>query len=98
VVVHLFPSHSGKKKKHKEAAEQYPKSPTEWHDWARKTKSILEMERSTLKKKGQQNKLWAEAVNIAAYILNRSLARAVQNVTHMKLGLIENKSWSFGDF
>lgn len=50
------------------------------------------MERSTLKKKGQQNKLWAEAVNIAAYILNRSLARAVQNVTHMKLGLIENKS------
>jgi hypothetical protein len=34
-----------------------------------------------LKGKGLPNKLWAEAVNTAVYILNRSPTKAVRNKT-----------------
>ncbi|XP_057449943.1 uncharacterized protein LOC130741148 [Lotus japonicus] len=47
----------------------------------RKNRTIVEMARSMLKGKELPNKLWAEAVSSAAYILNRSPTKAVQNKT-----------------
>lgn len=41
----------------------------------RKNRTIIEMALSMLKGKSLLNKLWAEAVNVAAYILNHSLTK-----------------------
>ena len=47
----------------------------------RKNRTIAEMARSMLKGKGLPNTFWAEAVNTAVFILNRSPTKAVQNKT-----------------
>ncbi|XP_022849751.1 uncharacterized protein LOC111371808 [Olea europaea var. sylvestris] len=47
----------------------------------RKNRTIVEMARSMLKGKGLPNLYWAEAVNTAVYILNRSPTKAVRNKT-----------------
>ena len=47
----------------------------------RKNRSIVEVARSMLKAKGLPNKYWAEAVNTAIYLLNRSPTKAVQHMT-----------------
>ncbi|XP_057418038.1 uncharacterized protein LOC130712217 [Lotus japonicus] len=47
----------------------------------RKNRTTVEMARSMLKGKELPNKFWAEAVSSAAYILNRSHTKAVQNKT-----------------
>ena len=47
----------------------------------RKNRTIVEMARSMLKGKNLPNEFWAEAVNTAVYILNRSPTKAVQNMT-----------------
>ena len=46
-----------------------------------KNRTIVEMTQSMLKWKGLSNNLWAEVVNIAIYILNRSPTKAVLNKT-----------------
>ena len=64
----------------------------------RKNRTIMDMARSMLKAKHLPNDYWAEAVNCAAYILNRCPTKAVMNkvpeeawsgrkqgVTHMKV-------------
>eukprot|EP00253_Pinus_taeda_P004978 PITA_04978 len=64
----------------------------------RKNRTIMDMARSMLKAKHLANNYWAEAVNCAAYILNRCPTKAVMNkvleeawsgrkqgVTHMKV-------------
>ena len=47
----------------------------------RKNRTIVEMARSMLKWKGLSNNFWAEAVNTAVYILNRSPTKAILNKT-----------------
>jgi hypothetical protein len=47
----------------------------------RKNRTIAEMARSMLKGKGLPNTFWAEAVNTAVFILNRSPTKAVRNKT-----------------
>eukprot|EP00253_Pinus_taeda_P006913 PITA_06913 len=64
----------------------------------RKNKTIMDMARSMLKAKHLPNEYWAEAVNCAAYVLNKCPTKAVMNrvpeeawsgrkqgVTHMKV-------------
>lgn len=47
----------------------------------RKNRTIVEMARSMLEQKGLPKKFWAEVVNTAVYILNRSPTKAVLNKT-----------------
>ena len=47
----------------------------------RKNRSIAEIARSMMKAKGLPNDFWAEAVNSAVYLLNRSPTKAVLNMT-----------------
>ena len=47
----------------------------------RKNRTLLNMVRSMLKSKNLPKYLWGEAVNTAAYILNRSPTKKVENMT-----------------
>ncbi|MCO5571668.1 hypothetical protein L7F22_025415 [Adiantum nelumboides] len=47
----------------------------------RKNRIIVEMARSMIKAKGLPDSFWAEAVNTAVYILNRSYTKAVKDMT-----------------
>lgn len=47
----------------------------------RKNRSIAEIARSMMKAKGLSNEFWAEVVNSAVYLLNRSLTKAALNMT-----------------
>jgi Reverse transcriptase (RNA-dependent DNA polymerase)/gag-polypeptide of LTR copia-type/Integrase core domain/GAG-pre-integrase domain len=47
----------------------------------RKNRTIVEMARAMLKEKGMPNTFWAEAVNTAVYIQNRSPTKSVLNRT-----------------
>ena len=47
----------------------------------RKNRTIVEMARSMLTSKGLPNSYWAEAVNTAVYLLNRSPTKVVPNRT-----------------
>lgn len=59
----------------------------------RKNRTIVEMAISMLKGKGLSKKLWAEAVNIAIYILNRSPQKLFVIKLHLKLGIIRSHLW-----
>ncbi|MCO5604434.1 hypothetical protein L7F22_058600 [Adiantum nelumboides] len=50
----------------------------------RKNRVIVEMARSMIKAKGLPNNFWAEAVNTAVYILNRSYTKAVKDMTPLQ--------------
>ncbi|MCO5566574.1 hypothetical protein L7F22_020251 [Adiantum nelumboides] len=50
----------------------------------RKNRVIVEMARSMIEAKGLPNSFWAEAVNIAVYILNRSYTKAVKDMTPLQ--------------
>ena len=50
----------------------------------RKNRIIVEMARSMLKGKGLPDTFWAEAVNTAVYILNRSYTKAVKDMTPLQ--------------
>ena len=47
----------------------------------RRNRTIMEMARCMLKGKGLPNQFWAEAVNTAVYILNRSYTKALKGQT-----------------
>jgi len=47
----------------------------------RKNRTIVEMARSMLQNKSLPKQFWAEAVNTAVYILNRSPTKAILNTT-----------------
>lgn len=47
----------------------------------RKTRTLVEMARCMLKNKSLPDVFWAEAIACAAYIINRSLTRSVENKT-----------------
>lgn len=47
----------------------------------RKNRTLLNMVRSMLKSKNMPKTWWGEAVNTAAYIINRSPTKKMENVT-----------------
>jgi hypothetical protein len=50
----------------------------------RKNRTLVECARSMMKGKNLSNAFWAEAINTAVYLKNRSPTRCLDNVTHFK--------------
>jgi transposase InsO family protein len=61
-----------------------PHTPQQNEVAERKNRTLVECARSMMKGKNLSNAFWAEAINTAVYLKNRSPTRCLDNVTHFE--------------